>query len=366
MLNEKIGNKEAVIFIVTIIINSILLNANKLIIKECKSSSIINVIYISVIAIIIVLLICKLFKKFPSDSILDISKFLGGKPLQFIVGIIYISYLGFITAILLRKLCDCLQIIFYPMTDPIFIVLLFIIAAAIIVKLNKSSIFKGTLIIFPVLAIVIILTFIGNSKNFNFQNIYPLLGDGIDTTFKTGFTNLVAFTGLSYLYFLPTYLSNPEKFKKISLYSIVIASLFLILMTANVLFMYSNSLSSSELFPLYIAVRYIEFGTFIQRMDSTFLLICVLSFISYLSLNTTICTNIFQKIANLSDNRPIIYPYLLCVFSIAITIRNNSILEFIETYIFKILFFGVAIALSFSILLLANIKKSLTGRRGKH
>ena len=363
MLNEKIGNKEAVIFTVTIIVNSILLNTNKLIIKDCNSSSIINALYISVIAILIVLLICKLFKNFPSFGILDISKFLGGKPLQFIVGIIYIAYLGFITAVLLRKLCDCLQIIFYPMTDLIFIVFLFIIAAAIIVRLNKSSIFKSTLIVFPVLALVIILAFIGNSKNFNLKNIYPLLGNGIDTTFKTGFTNLFAFTGLSYLYFLPSYLSNPEKFKKISCTSIIIASFFLILMTANILFMYSNSLSSSELFPLYIAVRYIEFGTFIQRMDSTFLLICVLSFISYLSLNTTICTNIFKTITGISDNKPIIYPYLLCIFSVAIIIRNNSSLDFIENYVFKILFFSVAIILSISILILANIKKALRKER---
>ena len=363
MLNEKIGNKEAVIFIVTIIINSFLLNANKIIIENCKSSSIINTIYISFIAILIILLVCKLFKNFPGFGLLDISKFLGGKPLQFFVGIIYIAYLGFITAVLLRKLCDCLQMIFYTMTDLIFIVFLFIIATAIIVRLNKSSIFKSTLIIFPVLALVIILSFIGNSKNFNLQNIYPLLGNGIDATFKTGFTNLFAFTGLSYLYFLPSYLSNPEKFKKISCFSIIIAGFFLILMTANILFMYSDSLSNSELFPLYIAIRYIEFGTFIQRMDSTFLLICSLSFISYLSLNATICTNIFKTITNISDNKPIIYPYLLCIFSISIIIRNNSILDFVENYVFKILFFGIAIILSIGILILANIKKNLGKER---
>ena len=366
MLNEKIGNKEAVIFIVTIIINSILLNANKIIIKDCKSSSIINAIYISIIAIIIVLLICKLFKNFPGYSILDISKFLGGKPLQFIVGIIYISYLGFITAILLRKLCDCLQIIFYPMTDLMFIIFLFVIAAAITVRLDKGSIFRTTLIIFPVLALVIIVAFIGNSKNFNFENIYPLLGNGVEATFKTGFTNLFAFTGLSYLYFLPSYLSNPQKFKKISCSSIIIASFFLILMTANILFMYSDSLSSSELFPLYIAVRYIEFGSFIQRMDSTFLLICALSFISYLSLNTTICTNIFKKITNISDNKPIIYPYLLCIFSVAVMIKNNSVLDLIENNIFKILFFSISIILCISILILANIKKIFKKGDVKH
>ena len=358
-MEEKIGNKEAVCFIVIAVLNGLVLNTNKIIIKNCGSSSLINSIFVCIIALIIVFLMCKLVKKFPSSDILDISKYLGGKFLQFIVGILYIGYFGFITAILLRKMSDCLQIIFYPMTDLIFIVLLFTIAAGIASRLGKAGVFKSSLIIFPVIAVILILVFLGNAKNFDLYNIYPILGNGIDSTFISGATNLVAFMGSSYLYFLPTYLSNPEKFKKISVISMIIASLFFILITATVLFMYSTTLSNSELFPLYIAVRYIEFGTFIQRMDSTFLLISTLAFISYLSINTTICTNILKKIANLSDNKPIIYPYLLCIFSVAVLIRNNPNLEFLENFVFKILFFAIPICISFSILVLANIKKLL-------
>lgn len=357
MESEKIGNKEAVVFIVTIMLNIIILSASKIIIKDCKSSSILNVILISAIAIFIVFLICKLFKNFAGESLLDISKFLGGSFLQFIVGFIYIAYFAFVTGILLNKICDCLQIVFYPNTNLVFILLLFIISAAIISNFKNNSIFKSTLIIFPLLVLAIALVFIGNTKNFNFDNIYPILGNDINTTFVVGITNLFTFSGLCYLYFLPTHLSNPEKFKKIAISSIILTSAFLILIIANILFMFNNTLSSSELFPLYIAVRYIEFGTFVQRLDSLFLLICILSFISYLTINTVVCTDIFKKISNLSDNKPIIYPYLLCVFAIALTVKDNPTSEFLENTVFKILFFAIVIAFSIIILILANLKK---------
>ena len=356
-MSEKIGNKEAVIFIVTIILNGIVLNSNKLIIESCDSASIINSVYISILAFVLVAFVCLLFKKFPNYCILDVSKFLGGKSLQFIVGAIYIAYLGFITAVLLRKMCDCLQIIFFPMTDIVFIVMLFVIACASIVRLDKGGIFKTTLVVFPVIAGIMALVFIGNIRNFNLENIYPILGNGIDSIFVSGTTNLIAFTGLSYLYFLPGYLANPDKFKKIAFSSVIITGIFLVIITASILLMYNKTLTSSELFPFYMAVRYIEFGTFIQRMDSTFLLVSCIAFICYFAINTTVCTHIFKKITNLSDNKPIIYPYLLYIFAVTVCIRNNPNLDFLENIVFKYLFFAIPIAFTLLILILANCKK---------
>lgn len=359
-MKEKIGNKEAIIFIITLILNGIILNSNKLIIESCNSASILNSIYISILAIIFVYIICLLFKKFPSSNLLDISNFLGGKTLQFIVGIIYICYLGFITVVLLRKLCDCLQIVFFNMTDIVFIIMLFIIASAVIVRLDKGGIFKATLIVFPVIAGIIALVFIGNAKNFNIDNIYPILGNGTSSIFVSGSTNLIAFAGISYLYFLPGYLANPEKFKKIALSSVMISGIFLIIITANILLLYNKTLTSSELFPFYMAVRYIEFGTFIQRMDSTFLLISCIAFICYMAINTTVCTHIFKKITNLSDNKPIIYPYLFYIFALSVCIRNNPRLDFLESTIFKYLFFIIPVSFTLIILILANFKKCFT------
>ena len=66
----------------------------------------------------------------------------------------------------------------------------------------------------------IVLVFIGNSKNFHFENIYPILGNGINATFFSGFSNVFAFCGLAYLFFLPSKLRNPEKLTKISIISV--------------------------------------------------------------------------------------------------------------------------------------------------
>lgn len=64
MSDKKIGNIEAITLILTVMINHIILNLPKSLIQYNSSGSFINVIFISIIALIIVYLISKLLKNF--------------------------------------------------------------------------------------------------------------------------------------------------------------------------------------------------------------------------------------------------------------------------------------------------------------
>ena len=82
MSATKMGFVEAILFILVVITNKIILNLPKTIITGCGNSAWINVIYISIFAVILTLIIVKLFKRFEGYDILDISNYLGGKPLK--------------------------------------------------------------------------------------------------------------------------------------------------------------------------------------------------------------------------------------------------------------------------------------------
>ena len=217
MENPKIGNLEAIAFFVIISINGILLSSSQFLVQQCSSSSLINALFVTIAVIAITFVFCLLLKNFVGNSLLDVSEFLGGKILKFIVGIVFIIYFICRVSFFLRKMSACLQILYYPMTNMIFIASLFCIAAGIIVSLKNNSIFKSAIVLLPILLATIVLVFIGNSKNFHFENIYPILGNGINATFFSGFSNVFAFCGLAYLFFLPSKLRNPEKLTKISI-----------------------------------------------------------------------------------------------------------------------------------------------------
>ena len=98
-MNLKIGKLEAIFLVLIVMINKILLNIPKEIIKQSQTGSPVNIIFTSILILIITLLICKLFQKFPNEDIIDISKYVGKKPLQIILGtlllILFTIYLIF-------------------------------------------------------------------------------------------------------------------------------------------------------------------------------------------------------------------------------------------------------------------------------
>lgn len=357
MQNSKFGNSEAIALMFTIIINQIMLSSLKSILSETHSSAILNVIYITAIALIISSIILKLLKKFPNSDILDISNFLGGKTLKFIVGIAFICYFTFFTALLLRNFCSFLQIVYYQLTEVIFITLLFLIAAILACNFKNNAVFKTNLIIFPLLILSIIFLFATNFRYFTLERIFPILGNGFNATFIQGFSNLFAFQGLCYIYFLPTNLQNPKEIKKITLISIILSGIYLLLCITIILFMFNAFIDTGELMPLYSAVRYIEFGTFIQRLDSVFLLIWIISFISYLSIVISFCKNIFKKITNIKNENFVILPLAFLILAISLIPQNYAISNFLVTDIYKYAFFIFAIGICISLLIIANFKK---------
>lgn len=113
MAEQKLGKWEAVILVLSIVINHIILGLPRSIVAEHSSASILNVIYISAIVLTLVFIIYKLLEHFPGSDIIDISEFLGGKILKIGVSVLFLLYITFITGILLRSFSEGLKLIFF-------------------------------------------------------------------------------------------------------------------------------------------------------------------------------------------------------------------------------------------------------------
>ena len=243
------------------------------------------------------------------------------------------------------------------MTSLIFIILTFIIVICITLHHRFSSIAKVNLLIIPLVVISIIFLFVANIKNFSLDNIFPIFGDGLFNTFVTGLGNLGAFGGITLLYFLPPYLKEPQKMKKIYLTSIIFGTIYFILCISIILFMFISLMYTNQIMPLYSAARHIEFGNFFQRLESIFLLIWILQMVCYLSIVAKISISIFKKITNISDEKPVIFVFGLLIFAISLLPNNYAISKFIENYIYHYMVIIISIFLGISILLLAYFKK---------
>ena len=237
----------------------------------------------------------------------------------------------------------------------------YLVKAGDVIKVRElkadNATIKANKIILPFALISIIFIFITNMSNFVPQRIFPILGNGFFKTFLLGLSNIASFDGIVFLYFLPPLLKNPADFKKISIISTIITSIYLIFTIATLLLVFSLFTKIHQISPLYNASRYIEFGTFFQRLESIFLLIWIMVFASYLSITLKFSTYIFQKITLLTDTKILIPVLGLLLFGIALLPNNLAISQYYEAHIYPILMLGISIFLSLSILIFANIFK---------
>lgn len=353
---QKIGKFEAMALIIMIAINQVFLNLSNNIISSTNSSAWINVIYISIIAIIFCLLICKLFKPLGSKDIIDVSEFLGGKILKTVISIIYLLFFIFTAGIFLSYLVNTFKIIYFPKTPIIFLLLIFLIPIVIAGKTGIKAIAQINLMLLPVFIIIMLILLFSTAGSFVPERLLPILGFGADKTFITGLSNIFAFSGFAYLYFLIPILKEPKEFKKIAVTSIIVSAIYLFLSVICLLMLFPYITFTDELLSVYLLARIIEFGTFFQRVDAIFVFTCILSTLSVLTFTTAIAANIFKKITSIKHSKQIIYSTSALIFSVAVIFKDISSLKFVEDIIWKYTVICLVFIISPILLIFANLK----------
>ncbi len=357
MTDTKITSKEAIFIILTVFVAHTLTSLPQNLISNTKSATILNLIYVGIIAIFLAYCIYRLLKNFGSQDIIDISDYLGGHVFKTIVGTLFIFYFILSSSSIIREFCEGIRIVFFPMTSVYYIIIPFVLVMFITNLLSFGSNAKTISIVFPIVLASIVFLFIANFRHFTYENIYPILGKGFVNTFITGIGNIVAFGGISCLYFIPPYLKDPKSLKKISIFSVIIGILYFILCMATILLIFSFFMQSDEVLPLYSTARYIEFGVFFQRLESFFMVIWILEICSYLVICNRFSMNIFQKIANLENSKFLAFIFPMLIFGISILPKNYAAIRAFEANIYLFLIYFIVFGLGFGILILANLKK---------
>lgn len=363
MNNEKIGFGEALCILIIITLSHLILTLPKTIIESQGSSSILNVLYVSIIALIIVFVITKLYKNFKGKDILDISEFLFGKFFKFIFGLLFIAYFIFVASLLVRNTSENLKSMYFNNAPIPFIALFLLFAAGFINKLGLKAVIKCNLIIVPAIIIILGLLFLVSSNNLVFERVFPILGYGAQNTFVNGSSNVYAFSSIAFLFLIMPILKDYNEFNKISFSYIGIASLFIIATISSLLLTFPIEVASGSNVPIYILIREITFGNFIQRTDAFFVIIWILTTLSYLSIMIAFILLIFKKITNIQNKSAISNCLLAILFGTSLIYSNILQIRFLQSIVYKnfvlIFIFGINIA----ILILSNIKQMILKRK---
>lgn len=359
---KQIGNFQAIALILIIVINHLVLGTPRTIISETGTGTILNMIYVFILAIIFVLILNKQFNNFKRKDIIDVSEFLGGKVLKVIVGIVFIGYFLVILSTTIRVIVQDLEIIYFENISICIITLVILASIVFVYKYGSSAVIKCNSIIAPIAGIAILVIAFSNIKDFSLDRIFPILGFGVKETFITGASNIFAYSGIAVLYFIMPMLKDSRNFKKVSIISVVLVGILIIGSVASLVLSFPFIEDINEISSLYIESRDINYWQVFQRIDGVFVFSWILALLSYISVVLFIIVLIFRKLTNTKKEFPVVLAFATITYVITLIPDNINMVRFLENVVFKYSNIIVAIFLSLLILILANIKYKIINK----
>ena len=361
MNNNRIGFVESISLTLIVIISHILLNLPNEILGSTASSGPLNVIYITILAVILFLVFNKLFSPFQGKDILDVAEFVGGNILKKVVSIIYTLYFIFVCGILLLNFANTLKTVYLQDMPTSLICLVFILIALIANQFGFKNVSRINAIILPFIVVAILIIFFALSVRFVPERFFPVLGYGVNNTFILGATNVFAFGEIILLLLMRSSYKDPKDVKRNGLTSVISSGIILFLSVTSLILIFPFATGGEGILSIYMITRSIQFGTFFQRIDAFFILIWVLTFFSYLSVVFAFILRITNKNLRMQKSNIPTFIVGLGVFIVTLIPQNIAQIRFAENVIYKYACLIIVFGMSFVILLLGYLKKNKKG-----
>ena len=364
---KKISTIEAIALIVIVMINQVLISVAKDIIIDTASGGWLHTIFISILAVLLFLVMNKLFSKFLNLNIIDISDYLAGKFLKTIVCILLIGFFILSATIIIGNMCRYINVIYLSNISILYLILTFLVASIVVAKREISVIVKNNLMGLYILFVPMLILFCMSFFDTNFSSLFPILGYGFKETFLYNTTNIYAFSGLIYLFLINPLLNDTTKYKKIGIVSIIISSIYLFLTIISLLLQLPFSYAIEDLFSVYLLSRILSLGSFLERVDALYFFVWILNSFSYLSIILYFLTDTFKQMSNSSNRTGSIYAFGSIILGFVLTAKDITDLRFLQRNVFS--YYTIILFLILFIILLIsyfkNKKKPFNTKKGE-
>jgi len=284
--------------------------------------------YMSLISVIVASVgfafILKLLKRFPRRGLPEIYELsICRIPGSVFSGILCI----FLLLIVIQNLSDfqeALHVYTYHNTPDWYTILIFVICLAILSFLGLETIVRtAKLFSFFVIAGMLAVLLLA-AENYDITNLFPILGYDIKKNIMHGIIRSSAYGEVIILAVFARSLQGTGYVKKAGIASLTISGIVITLTLLAYILTFPFYIAEEVTSPMYELSQLIDFGRFVQRIESVFLLVWILvTLISSTAIFYTFIS-IYCFIFRIDDRRPIIIAGCFITFAGAMLQSNVS------------------------------------------
>ncbi|MBA9028205.1 MULTISPECIES: GerAB/ArcD/ProY family transporter [Bacillaceae] len=357
MEKGKISALQMAIIMYPTIVASAILGVPSITAKYAKTDLWLSPIFASFIGYVTVYIAYKLHKLYPKQTVIQFSELIIGRFLGKILGLLFLFFYIKSAGEILREYAEFIVDSFLVRTPIIVIMVLMVFLCAYIVYGGLEVIARAAQIFFPLFVFPLLILIILVLPDFQFKNIFPILGDGIWPPMKGAIVPGGWFTEFFMIIFLLPFLMDKKRGMKYGMITAFAVMMTLVVVNLVVLFVLGPA-TSSKVYPLMNVARYISIAEFFEHFESVVMAIWIVGTFIKISVFYYVATLGTTQWLNLSEYRPIVWPLgiLLVVFGFW-SIPNTMEIERNSVGVFPLLGVIVQTIIPLFLLVIAVLRK---------
>lgn len=320
----KISNRQAMMLLVTSILGTGLLTFPSLTTAEAKQDAWITVVIAACVSLVIILITVPLGWRFPGKTIVEYSEEILGKFLGKIVGLIFIWFFLYLTALVMREFGEFIVTVFMEETPLIVFIVTLLFAAAL-------AIYGGLEVISRVnemmLLLVIISFFFFMFLAFGEMDparLRPILAEGMLPVFKGSLPAIGWLGEVVSIAFLLPYLNRPALARRSGSMAVLILLAIHLVVVVTSIMVFGAAQTGRMQFPAFMIARNAGIAGIFERSEALFMLIWVGGVFAKIAIYYYVTVLAASQWLKLSSYRPLILPFGLIIGALAfIDYRNN-------------------------------------------
>lgn len=340
----KVGIYEAICFTTLIIVNKVFFTSVSSIIYQTGTAAWYTTIISSLATLVFFMFTYLLLKRFPGKDLTGVFECVIGKIPGKVLTLMICGYLLFNAGSTLREFVEMIRVYNLHYTPISIIMITFLIVSVVISYYGLQTLSRICALCFIPSMIGLALILLLALPTYDINLLKPIGGHGIYSTLYYGITRSSAYLEFMLLSFAIQSINGHKAYKRIGITSILLSGVIFSISFLCYLMIFGYTTGSENISGIFELSRSIYYNRFIQRIESIFIFIWVISSVITTTASYYISLLLYCKAFTIKDHKPLLLPFAALVFIIGIlplsmqevTQKNISVLRQYSMYIMYI------------------------------
>ncbi|MDI6617320.1 MAG: endospore germination permease [Clostridiales bacterium] len=266
--NDKITNTQLWIFIVLTVIGVGIFALPRIVVESADEDGWISVILGGIASIFLFLIMCRLVRKFPDDTIVEISRKVFGNILSVPVILIFTLYMVTIIGITLRIFGEVVKMTLLLRTPVEVIMITMLVLVIWLTRYGIEPIVRFDEFVFPLIMVTLFFVLFFSIPRTDFSNMLPVFGSSAARILDGAYKATYSYAGFELILLIAPQVKDKGKMFKSGIIAFIVIILTYISVVILAIGKFGIIDTKKLIWPTLTMIRSIEVpGSFIERLE---------------------------------------------------------------------------------------------------